>query len=260
MNVLSAMDMAYETFKDVKTITPDKLYVQLIYKESCAADLVETNTEHGFKTYMLNTPDVMNTLASLAKECTVYNAVQQRNFESMVEQLKQWTIKENNDKPGMQQRRSNIFNLFENNTSLLNSQSRLGKKFNAQFDELIKSYYRQVRTAARERGAFYRYADLWAILYAYFSMLAPFGNRAVLSPNTRRFKYAIGWLNDIAWFMGDGKGKAHMAYDWFCEDWAKFDKRIKETIKSAAQTCSYRNILKLIDRAEAKTNKMDAED
>ena len=260
LNVLSAMDMAYETFKDVKTIKPDKLYVQLIYQESCAADLVETNTEHGNETYMLKTPNIMNTLASLARECTDYTDIQQRNFEFMVEQVKQWTIKESNDKTGMQQRRSNIFNLFENNISLLNSQSRLGKKFNAQFDELIKSYYRQVRTTARKRGAFYRYADLWAILHAYFSMIAPFGSRGVLSPNTRRFKYAIGWLNGIAWFMDDGEGKAHMAYDWFCEDWTRFDKRIKETIKSTAQIYSYRNILKLIDRAEAKTNNVDAED
>ena len=60
--------------------------------------------------------------------------------------------------------------------------------------------------------------------------------------------------------MDDGEGKAHMAYDWFCEDWTRFDKRIKETIKSAAQIYSYRNILKLIDRAEAKTNNVDTAD
>ena len=276
LNVLSAMDMADETFKDVKTIKPDKLYVQLIYQESCTADCVATETEYSFETYVLNTPSIKNTLASLARECTDYKDVQQRKYESMIAQVKQWTVNESVDKNGMCQRRANIFNLFENNgmcqrranifnlfennISLLNSQSRLGKKFNAQFDKLIKSYYRQVRTTARKRGAFYRYADLWAILHAYFSMIAPFGSRGVLSPNTRRFKYAIGWLNGIAWFMDDGEGKAHMAYDWFCEDWTRFDKRIKETIKSAAQIYSYRNILKLIDRAEAKTNNVDTAD
>ena len=254
LNVLSAMDMAAETFKDVKTGKSDRLYVQFVYQNTCTADCAATRDERSAGTYVLNTSDVMETLSRLARECTSYKTIQKERYEHMIAQVKNWTINERADKNGMQQRRSNIFNLFENNISLLNSQTKLGREFNAQFDELFKSYFRKVRKDAKKRGKFYRYADLWAMLNAYFSMLVVYGDRETLSPNTRRFKYAIGWLNGIAWVMGEERNKAHLAYKWFCEDWAKFDERIKDVIKTAAKINPrpYEHILDLINRCEAK--------
>lgn len=259
LNVLSAMDMATETFKDVKTGESDRgeserLYVQFVYQNTCAADCVATRDERSAGTYVLNTSDVMETLSRLAGECTSYKTAQKQRYEHMIAQVRNWTINERADKNGMRQRRSNIFNLFENNISLLNSQSQIGKKYNADFDELFKTYFRKVRNDAKKRGKYYRYADLWAMLNAYFSMLSVSGTREALSPNTRRFKYAMGWLNGIAWVLGEGRNKAHLAYEWFCEDWAKFDERIKNVIKTAARIKSppYEHILDLINRCEAK--------
>ena len=254
LNVLSAMDMAAETFKDVKIGKSNRLYVQFVYQNTCAADCAATRDERSAGTYVLNTSDVMETLSRLAGECTSYKTAQKQRYEHMIAQVRNWTINERANKNGMRQRRSNIFNLFENNISLLNSQTKLGREFNAHFDKLFMSYYRKVRKDAERRGNFCRYADLWAMLNAYFSMLAVSGNREALSPNTRRFKYAIGWLNGIAWVMGEERNKAHLAYKWFCEDWAKFDERIKNVIRTAARIKSppYEHILDLINRCEAK--------
>ncbi len=260
LNVLSAMDMATETFKDVDTGKSDRLHVQFVYQKTCVADCPATMDERSSGTYVLNTSDVKKTLSRLAEECTAYKTTQQQRYESMIAQVRNWTVEERATKNGMRQRRSNIFNLFENNISLLNSQTKLGKKFNAQFDELFKSYYRKVRRDAEKRGNFHRYADLWAMLNAYFSMLAVSENREALSPNTRRFKYAIGWLNGIAWVMGEERNKAHLAYKWFCEDWARFDERTKSVIKTAAQINPhpYEHILDLINRCEAKVMGLDS--
>lgn len=254
LNVLSAMDMAAETFKDVKTGKSDRLYVQFVYQNTCAADCAATRDERSAGTYVINTSDVMETLSRLAEECASYKMAQQQRYETMIAQVRNWTIEERADKKGIRQRRANIFNLFENNVSLLNSQSKIGKKYNADFDELFKLNFRKVRKDAKKRGKYYRYADLWAMLNAYFSMLVVSDHRESLSPNTRRFKYAIGWLNGIAWVMGEEQHKAHLAYEWFCEDWAKFDERTKNAIKTAAQIQPhpYSYILDLINRCETK--------
>ncbi len=153
------------------------------------------------------------------------------------------------------QRRTNIRNAFENTVKLLNTPTSLGRKIARKFDDHIKEYYRDLSEKAHQRGNWEWYADMWALLFAYFSMFSPRYAPSegdmfnAPTPYTRRFAYAIGWFNSLAYWIGENKGKSKLAWDWFKEDWPKLPPELKEMIVQSAERKGYIQIADLLKRA-----------
>ena len=257
INILSALNTAQKSFSDIKKNSAN-LHVQVLYNGT--GDAVQVDKESGneiIQSYSIKIADVKDFLCDLSKRCNYKRKQIQTEYSNLLQRLDLW-IKDGESPVKRKEairRHSEIINMFENNVKQLNSPTKLGRLFVPKFDYTIKKYYRNLKSQASERNNWQRYADMWATLFAYFFMFSPMyapqngDNYNKPIPYTRRFKYAIGWFNDLAWHIGSGTGKSHLAWDWFLNDWKKLSPEIRRIIINSANRNGYKNILDLLSRA-----------
>lgn len=258
INILSALDTAKEAFSDVKK-NGINLHIQVLYDDS--DDMVQVDSESGegiIQSYSIKTSNIKSFLYKLSGICNDKREQIRKEYNDLIQKLE--SLRKEGEFISKQdeamRRHSDIIKIFEDSVKLLNSPTKLGRLFAPKFDYAIKKYYRKLNYQAKDCGNWQRYADMWAVLYAYFLMLSPkyapkAGERFDKPiPYTRRFKYAIGWFNNLAWFIGPETGKARMAWDWFCTDWPMLSPETRKIIANSANRSGYNNIINLLRRAE----------
>ena len=258
LNVVSAIDIAQQTFPDVSGRRASSIHVQIERDVNCDTAVVELpSSNKAIRSYVIKAHDIKEFLLELAKECK-NNADEvsheyERNFSSLQSLLKEVDYQGINKR--FSQRRANIYNAFENTVKLLNTPTLLGRKIARKFDDYIKGYYRALDANARKPGNWEGYADMWSLLFSYFSMFSPqYAPREgdvfnAPTPYTRRFVYAIEWFNALAYWIGDAKGKSKLAWSCFKEDWPKLPLEVKEMIVQSANRRGYKQIDDLLKRA-----------
>ena len=258
INILSALDTAKEAFSDIKKDCVN-LHIQILYDDTGSmTQVIKESEDEIIKSYSIKVADIKTFLNKLSLICDNKREQIRNEYNKLIQTLNSLT--KQGEIPTKQneaiQRHSDIVNVFENSVKLLNSPTKLGRLFAPEFDCAIKKYYRELYRQAHERGNWERYADMWAVLYAYFLMLSPkyapkpgegFSKPI---PYTRRFKYAIGWFNGLALFIGSETGKSRMAWDWFRADWPILSLETRKIIADSAIRNGYKNIIDLLRRAE----------
>lgn len=262
MNILSALDTAQETFSDIKRNT-ENLHVQIVYEKTEDTMLVNQEIAEGtIHTFLLKTSDVKNVLFDLSDACKKRREQVEKRYKESIDKLK--SLMDNYDVSGSPkdagQRHSDIVNAFNNCVIILNEPTKLGRRFAYEFDSYIKGYYRGLKRSSKMKNNWNEYAYRWALLYAYFFTLTPHWDthadnisyKAI--PYTRLFKYAIGWLNDLARFIGAEIGEANLAWDWFCKDWPTISLEIRQIIIRSTTRKGYKNFRQLLLRAGFEQN------
>ena len=260
LNILSAFDVAQQTFSDIKDDRIQKIHVQVEYDVQQDGVVTESPSENdALPSYSIKVSDLKIFFKELSDACNAYSDSIRRDY-AFVESLKSLTFTKDGDghKKTFEQRKADIFNVFENGVKLLNTPTKLGHKIAAEFDDFIKDHYRALRDQSHRPGNWEAYADMWSLLYAYFSMFSPRYEPQASDkfnkpmPYTRRFGYALGWFNALAYWIGPEQSQSHQAWKSFVEDWPRLPESIREIIKSSAVRSGYLNILNLLERAKGK--------
>lgn len=262
LNILSALDVAQQTFPDLKDGCFSSIHVQVERDGVGADEIVESMLSNkAIALHVFKTREIKTFLFELAGACKDREKEILTEYD-FFERLKKLVSAEDSrgNKKQLQQRRVDIFNVFENNVKLLNEPTKVGRRMAYAFDDFIKEHYRDLFAEAHHPGNWERYADMWALLYAYFSMFSPrymphdgeAHNQPM--PYTRRFGYALGWFNGLARFVGTEKGMSRQAWDCFIEDWPKLSQNVKELIVLSANRSGYNQILDLIKRSPYKND------
>lgn len=266
INVLSAIDTASETFSDVAATDLMSLHVMLYRNQdadvlgSLVGDIC-TIPNSNTKTCEIECSSVKSWLSSLSMACNRIARNEEDARDAFLADVERFTEDETDDASHLNDRRNNIRRLFENNISLLAARTKVGREFQERFYCFLENYYERIRNEAHHKGKWYRYADVWALISAYFSVVSidP-KNQNKLSPYTRWFLYVMTWFEGVAEFMRDEYGRAQQAYRWFAEDWRDMDLEVKEFIVNTSKRKELKKIIALIDTYNALQDKVNHKD
>lgn len=239
INVLTAIDASRNVFSDVGKMS-DAPHVYVSYSKEPTS--ISATGDDVFTVNYLDTYAFFETLANACESYrgSVKNRLSQ--FETRYKNL----LKLNDEAAVkiLRDKSDDCSKLIKHLAELIERGDENASRYRGYLTILLQGLYNASRSSSYMEGNFEAYK------YCTFLIIQLLQNMNVLGIRSYFFHLSMVWLEDVAGYIGTGRGKSWSAHSFILSEWGKIDGPIVEAVKSSANRHNRLHTLELIETLE----------